>query len=91
MRAEGDFLLREISTVLPPDLHITPFVKIRVPKKGIKPYFPWGEKDCNGCLSRVKPRSSQDSSTRVLWFHGLDIFLKHRQFLGTEFLQWNIA
>lgn len=68
-----------------------PYLKIRVPKKGIKPYFPWGEKDCNGCLSRVKPRSSQDSSTRVLWFHGLDIFLKHRQFLGTEFLQWNIA
>ena len=32
------------------------FVKIRVPNKGFKLYFPLGEKDCNGCLSRVRPR-----------------------------------
>ena len=33
-----------------------PYLKIRVPKKGIKPYFPLGDKDFNVSLYRVKPR-----------------------------------
>ena len=58
----------EMFTVLYPDAHNMPFEKKMVPKKGSNPYHPVGRSECKGNISRVIPRRSEESDTRILFF-----------------------
>ena len=71
-----------------------PFEKVRRPNRGFNTYFPAGRCDCNGHISRVRPRRSEEPATRVLFFffsHVLDILLKHRHLLGAKILPRTVA
>ena len=86
---KGIFCFGKIFTVLYPDLHIMTFEKIRLLTWGFKAYHPMGCSDCNGHISRLRLRRSEESGTRVLVSLVSDILLKHRNFLGPQIGPWS--
>jgi len=86
LQGKGLFHSGNLSTVLLPELHITPFEKIKVPKRGIKPNLPVGSSDCNGNISRVRSRYKSAGFPLLL-----DILRKHRHLFGTGMVPWTFA
>ena len=68
-----------------------PFEKISVPKMGFNPYLTVESSDCNGHISRFRPRGSEGCCTRVLVFPLCWIASKHRQMLGAEIMPWTVS
>ena len=68
-----------------------PFLKRRVPNKVFKPYFPSGEKDCNGWLFRVRPIKVKILGKDAVFSLVSYTFHKHRCFPDTDILHWIIA
>ena len=60
-------------------------------KNCFKPYIPWGEKDCNGWISRVRSIEWRFWDKIVSFSPVSDTFLKHRNLIGTAVLHWTVG